>query len=107
VTVLGMRAEECARDPQLREHFDVALSRAAAPSPVLCELALPLLRVGGRLSVLVADAGAEAAACSRAALACGGAEPEAVAPGVLAVRKVRATPERYPRRAGIPGVHPL
>jgi 16S rRNA (guanine527-N7)-methyltransferase len=79
ITVLGMRAEDGGRDAELREHFDLALSRAAAPSPVLCELALPLLRVGGRLGALVGDATREAVACSRAAAACGGAEPECAA----------------------------
>src|ERR1700674_3912045 len=49
VQVLARRAEELGRDPHYRESFDVAVARAVAPMPVLAELCLPLVRVGGRL----------------------------------------------------------
>src|SRR6266852_4646175 len=49
VEVLARRAEEVGHDPTYREAFDVAVARALAPMPVLVELCLPLVRVGGRL----------------------------------------------------------
>src|SRR5260370_19412716 len=49
VEVVARRAEEAGHDPRLREKFDVAVARALAPLPVLAELCLPLVRVGGRL----------------------------------------------------------
>jgi 16S rRNA (guanine527-N7)-methyltransferase len=49
VEVVAMRAEEAGHDNRLREHFDAAVARALAPMPVLAELCLPLVRVGGRL----------------------------------------------------------
>ena len=107
VEVAAVRAEDLGRTVGGREAFDAAVSRATAPPPVLCELCLPLLRVGGTMSALVADAGAAAAACAAAAGACGGAAPAAPAPGVLTVVKARPTPERYPRRPGIPARRPL
>ena len=106
VSVIDRRAEVAGHDPELRERFDVALSRAAAPAPVLCELALPLVRVGGRLTALVADATAAAIAAGTAATLCGGGPPQA-ADGVLTVAKIAPTPERYPRRAGAPARRPL
>src|ERR1700737_4118078 len=47
--VIARRAEEAGHDARLRETFDLAVARALAPTPVLVELCLPLVRVGGRL----------------------------------------------------------
>jgi len=49
VEVVWGRAEEVARDPRHRQAYDLALARALAPLPVLAELALPFLRLGGHL----------------------------------------------------------
>src|SRR4029077_5587929 len=49
VEVIARRAEEAGHDPRLRESFDLAVARALAPMPVLAELCLGLVRVGGRL----------------------------------------------------------
>lgn len=105
--VEAVRAEDAGRDLDLRETFDLATSRAAAPPPVLCELALPLLRVGGSLCALVAEAVAALEPCTAAAAACGGGAPEAPANGVLRVRKLAPTPDGYPRRPGTPNRHPI
>jgi 16S rRNA (guanine527-N7)-methyltransferase len=107
VRVAPVRAEDMGRAPGSREAFDAAVSRATAPPPVLCELCLPLLRTGGQLAALVRDAAAAAGACAVAAAACGGGSPTAAAPGVLTVAKLRATPDAYPRRAGLPAKRPL
>ena len=58
VTVETLRAEDAGHRDGMRERFDLATSRATAPPPVLCELALPLVRVGGTLCALVADSAA-------------------------------------------------
>src|ERR1700680_3242962 len=49
VEVVARRAEEVGHDPRFREAFDLGVARALAPLPVLAELCLPLVRVGGRL----------------------------------------------------------
>jgi 16S rRNA (guanine527-N7)-methyltransferase len=107
VTVEALRAEDAGHRDGMRERFDLATSRATAPPPVLCELALPLLRVGGTLCALVADAAAASTTCAAAALACGGDAPEAPANGVLRVSKIAPTPDGYPRRPGTPNRHPI
>ncbi|HEV7678512.1 MAG TPA: 16S rRNA (guanine(527)-N(7))-methyltransferase RsmG [Candidatus Dormibacteraeota bacterium] len=107
VSVVVARAEEVARRPGVRESFDVAVSRALAPPPVMCELALPLVRVGGVVAALVGDASQAARECARAAQECGGAQPSTAPGDVLLVDKLRATPEAYPRRAGMPLKRPL
>lgn len=50
------RAEEEA--PARREQYNVAVSRAVARLPVLCELCLPYVRVGGRVPGHEGDGGA-------------------------------------------------
>ncbi|MBO0688963.1 MAG: 16S rRNA (guanine(527)-N(7))-methyltransferase RsmG [Candidatus Dormibacteraeota bacterium] len=110
VEVVAERAEDAGRGP-LREAFDVAVSRALGPMPVVAELCLPLVRTGGRL---LAMAG-QVEPFGEAARLVGGGEPEVLpAPTgarssgrVLAVPKVAPTPDRYPRRAGVPQRSPL
>jgi 16S rRNA (guanine527-N7)-methyltransferase len=115
-TVRG-RAEEVGRQAELRESFDVGLARAVASLSVLVEYALPLVRLGG---VFVAQKGGEVedevdTAVSAIALLGGElAEVRAVdVPGLdaprslMVVAKVSPTPEKYPRRPGIPAKRPL
>jgi len=107
VSVVPKRAEEAGHDLAFRERFDLATSRATAPTPTLCELALPLVRPRGRLVAFVTDAEAETVVCAHAAAECGGGEPVAVTAGLLLVAKERSTPQRYPRRDGVPLRRPL
>ena len=117
VTVVNRRAEEAARDSDHREAYDLALARAVAPLPVLVELALPFLRVGGALAAPkgsgarreIAEAASALAACGGAVAYVGALEvPEMETPPTLVViRKESPTPARFPRRPGIPAKHPL
>jgi 16S rRNA (guanine527-N7)-methyltransferase len=114
VEVVGRRAEEVGRDPRYREAFDVAVARALAPMPVLVELCLPLVRVGGRL--LAQKTEKEDVASAARAIELLGGSPASVtsAPSsardagtVVMVEKVRPTPAAYPRRPGLPKRKPL
>ena len=117
VTVIHGRAEEVAHDPAQRAAYALALARAVAPLRVLVELALPFVRVGGVLATPKGSAAPlEAREAAAALAACGGRivsmtplGPPAggPAPTLVIVRKVAETPDRYPRRTGIPSKRPL
>ena len=117
VEVLHGRAEELARDRAHREAYALALARAVAPLPILVELALPFVRVGGYLAAAKGSGAAREVREAENALAeCGGAIDRLVsldvagpgpAPTLVLVRKVSPTPERYPRRTGVPQKRPL
>ncbi|GAC1342231.1 MAG: 16S rRNA (guanine(527)-N(7))-methyltransferase RsmG [Candidatus Dormibacteria bacterium] len=107
VEVVTQRAEAAGHDPSRRESYDVAVSRATAAAPALCELCLPLLRCGGVLLAIVRDPAAAASSARAAALACGGGPPEALQGGVLRVTKLRPTDTGLPRRPGLPQRNPL
>ncbi len=114
VTVLDRRAEDAGRDGRYREAFDVAVARAVAPLPVLVELCLPLVRVGGRLLAQKTES-EDVHAAARAIELLGGAPPTVLrspsaARGsgtIVIVEKTRPTPDAYPRRAGVPARRPL
>ena|ERR1700674_1658779 len=114
VEVLARRAEDVGHDPRYREAFDVAVARALAPMPVLVELCLPLVRVGGRLLAQKTEReNVERAAHAIETL--GGAMNRVVAAPsdarrtgtVVVIDKVRPTPPAYPRRPGVSIRKPL
>ena len=114
VWVVDRRAEDAAHDDGLREAFVVAVARALAPMPVLAELCLPFVRVGGRL-LAQKTRDEDLSAAARAIEMLGGG-PLRVEPApskarsagtVVVVDKVRPSPDVYPRRAGVPARRPL
>ena len=48
------RAEDLAMESQYREKFDLAIARAVASLPVLCELCIPFVKIGGRMVAMKA-----------------------------------------------------
>ena len=117
VTVIHARAEDLARDPAHRAAYDLSLARAVAPLPVLVELALPFLRLGGYLATPKGSAAAREARQASAALELCGGRLELLrpldlpgpgpTPTLVLIRKVADTPDRFPRRPGVPAKRPL
>src|SRR5579864_2246171 len=114
VDVVARRAEEVGRDPLHREKFDLAVARALAPMPVLIELCLPLVRVGGRLLAQKTEKEDVDAARHAIELLGGSLLGSSAAPSgarrmgtVVLVEKIRPTPGAYPRRPGVPSRKPL
>ena len=106
VTCVHARAEEFAGAH--RECYDVAVSRAVAQLNVLCELTLPLVKVGGVfLAMKGPDCTEELDEARSAIRKLGGTYERTVRytiPGtdvthsVVVIRKTAPTPPKYPRR---------
>ena len=104
VECLRARAEEAI---EARGAYDVACSRAVARLRLLCELCLPLVKVGGLFLAMKGTDCAEEIDEARHAIDLLGGRLEGVTeyaiPGteirhaVVAIRKVAETPARYPR----------
>jgi len=116
IQVLKERAEVAGRDPSRRGKYDLATSRAVASAAVLLEYALPFLKVGGRLLMWKSANYQNELQEARHALATLGGEisevykyclMEGLDRSLVVVEKRHETPDRYPRRPGIPGKRPL
>ena len=100
------RAEEFAQEH--REQYDLAVSRAVARLNVLCELCLPLVKVGGKFIAMKGSAAQEEADEAAAAIKTLGGRLVAVNPYEIAgaahalveIEKVAHTPNTYPRKYG-------
>ena len=116
ITVRTGRAETLGREAGLRESFDIAFARAVAGVAALAELTLPFLRVGG-FAVLHKKVNiADELERGQGAIKAMGGELRDVMPVTLAgldnnalvvIKKRRPTPDRYPRRPGMPAKRPL
>ena len=100
VTVVCGRAEE-----QPVDAYAVAVAKALAPPPVAAEWCLPLVSAGG-VAVLYVGPTAEVEAVARVAERLASKLDESP-PGLLVLRKLDATPEGFPRRAGAARKRPL
>ena len=117
VSCVHARAEDAAREPQHRERYDLAVSRAVARLPVLLEYTLPFVKKGGHLLALKGRTAEEEADASQHALKVLGGRIEAIRPvtlpglddkrAVLTIEKTTLTPKAYPRKAGTPAKKPL
>ena len=102
------RAEEASHMPDMREQYDIALSRAVARLNILCELCLPFVRVGGIFAAMKSvDCGNEVEEAQRSIMLLGAelSQPfDYTIPGtdithrVVIIRKISKTPDSYPRR---------
>jgi len=117
VVTIHARAEEIGRTKEHREAYDLVVSRAVARMPLLLEYCLPLLKRGGRFIAYKGPEAEEELGEAGRALNLLGAETEEIqrfvlpevggARNLVVIKKTRATPSEYPRRAGIPAKKPL
>jgi 16S rRNA (guanine527-N7)-methyltransferase len=116
VAAVHARLEDYGGGPA-RQSFDVATARALGPLPVVAELGLPLLKVGGQL--LIPRGRPDSDELEQAATACiqlggriDGVIPNPTSPidrvgFVVIMAKIAATSPRFPRRSGVPARTPL
>ncbi len=111
------RAEDLAVQRTHREKYDVCVSRAVASLAVLSEYCLPFVRRGGYFGAYkTAGSDKEIPESKRALSILGGKYVEATAMPlddfqmnhrVFWIKKVKQTPDKYPRKAGMPAKEPI
>ncbi len=110
VTAIAERAEVLASSPSYRERFDYATARAVAALPVLTELCLPFVKIGGKFVAMKAQKADEELLLSQNAITkCGGelsasislpltdTEGNSESRSLIVVDKTKATPKEFPR----------
>ena len=117
IEIVVGRAETLAHDDKYRERFDLVVSRSVASLPALVELTLPFCNVGGGfIAQKKGDIDLEVSQASRAISLLGGnlrevkrieMEEFADARWLVVIDKAKPTPEKHPRRPGIPAKRPI
>ncbi len=117
VEVVVGRAEEVAHQTEYRERFDVVLSRGVAPLATLVELTLPFCTIGGSfIAQKKGEIEPELSQATKAISILGGnlrevkkieLEEFTDERYLVIIDKITVTPEKYPRRPGIPAKRPL
>ncbi|MCE2404629.1 MAG: 16S rRNA (guanine(527)-N(7))-methyltransferase RsmG [Dehalococcoidia bacterium] len=117
VDIYNGRAEDLAMRPELRESFDVVVSRGVARMRVLMEYTLPYCRIGGIVVTLkkggiepeVSDALHAMEVLAGRIREMRGVTVDGLEDGraLVVVDKVKPTPAKFPRRPGLPTKRPL
>jgi len=117
INFIHNRAEDGGKNKGLREHYDIAVSRAVARLNVLCEWCLPFVAVGGFFIALKGSKYNEEVNQSRGAIKLLGGEIAKIQnvklPGlddvraIIFIKKIKKTPLTYPRRPGSAEKNPL
>lgn len=111
------RAEDFGKNSEYREKYDVATARAVAGLPILMEFCVPFVKVGGYFVCLKGPNANLELEESKVAMEVLGVEfvekidielpSEELKHNILVFKKVRNTPEKYPRKAGKPAKSPI
>lgn len=117
INVIHGRAEDYAKHDQLREKYDLCISRAVANLSILSEYCLPYVKVGGKFISYKSEKIEEEMKDAEYAIdLLGGKVEEQISfmlpysqlhRNLFVVVKNRLTPEKYPRKAGMANKKPL
>jgi 16S rRNA (guanine527-N7)-methyltransferase len=115
IEILNDRAENAAKKYPYRENYDMAVARAVSSLNVLSELCLPFVKTGGIFVAMKGEKIEEEVRLAENSLDVMGGKIQDVkeyAVGevnhkLIIIKKENKTPEKYPRRPGIPEKKPL
>lgn len=117
VSTVHGRAEDFAKPGQLRESFDLCVSRAVANLSTLSEYCLPFVKPNGQFISYKSEKITEEMETAKKAISLLGGKIERQVefqlPGsdiyrnLFVIHKVKETPKKYPRKAGLPSKEPL
>lgn len=117
IKTVHSRAEEFGQNKNYREKFDIATSRAVANLSVLVEYLLPLVKVGGKCICMKGSDIQEELQNSKEAIKTLGGQIEKVEEftllesdikrNIIVIKKIKQTPNKYPRKPGVPSKNPL
>lgn len=117
INTIHGRAEDYGRQPEYREKYDLAVSRAVANLSTLSEYCIPYIRVGGIfVSYKSGEVEDEVESSKTAIKVLGGTQNKIVKfqlPGsdisrsFIKVEKIKNTGKKFPRKAGMPGKEPI
>ena len=109
VVCIHGRAEELGKKTEYRECYDAVVSRAVANLTMLSEYCLPFVRVGGMFLALKSDGAEDEIRTAEAMIKSLGGTVENICRVslpqsdivryIVLIRKVKNTPNKYPRRA--------
>jgi len=113
VRVILSRAEDLS--DKHKEAYDVAVARAVKELRVLCEYCLPFVKVGGVFIAMKADQAEDEIGAAKNSIEILGAKIKQVKKvrvddmmrTLVVIEKIKETPRKYPRHAGIPAKRPL
>jgi len=111
------RAEDYAKQGTFREQYDLCVSRAVANMTTLSEYCLPFVKVGGKFISYKSEKLTEELEQAKKAIDILGGKvnsqvefhlPDSdIYRNLFIIDKVSATPNKYPRKAGLPSKEPL
>ena len=117
VELVHGRAEDVGQNQLYREKFEIVTARAVANMTVLSEYCLPLVQTGGFFVALKGPKAQEELDDSQKAIQVLGGQLESADEltlpdsdeerSIVVVKKVKATPKKYPRQAGMPRRKPI
>ena len=117
ISCVHLRAEDAGQNKDHREKYDLVTARAVARLSVLSEYCLPLVKVGGYFIAMKGSKFKEEISEGLTAVGILGGEiisaEEVKLPGlddgrsIIRIRKIKKTPVKYPRKAGLPEKQPL